>query len=152
MFKSTNTTSLLFNTLNNLYALTLTDNKQASDVVLKLSEIMEYILYDAKEPKIGLLKEINYIQNYIDLEKLRYNDKLIVEFTMQGAINTQKVPPLLFLPFIENCFKHGSIENEALEILIEFELTPNNLLKFSVSNNYNTAVKKQRNTELETKT
>ncbi|QOD62485.1 histidine kinase [Polaribacter haliotis] len=133
-----------FNTLNNLYALTLTDNKQASDVVLKLSEIMEYILYDAKEPKIRLLKEIKHIQNYIDLEKLRYDDKLIVEFTMQGAISNQKVPPLLFLPFIENCFKHGSKENENLEILIEFELTPNNLLRFSVANNYNPTVKQTK--------
>ncbi|QTE24494.1 histidine kinase [Polaribacter cellanae] len=133
-----------FNTLNNLYALTLTDNKQASDVVLKLSKIMEYILYDAKEPKVKLLKEIKHIQNYIDLEKLRYDDKLIVEFTIQGAINNQKVPPLLFLSFIENCFKHGSKENENLEILIAFELTPNNLLRFSVSNNYNPAVKQTK--------
>ena len=126
-----------FNTLNNLYALTLERSKQAPEVVLKLSEIMEYILYDAKEPRIRLLNEINYIQNYIDLEKLRYGDKVSVQINMQGNIETQSVPPLLFLPFIENCFKHGAVENNKLNVLIEFEVTHNNVLRFYVINNYN---------------
>lgn len=126
-----------FNTLNNLYALTLGQSKQAPDVVLKLSEIMEYILYDARESEIRLLKEIKYIQNYIDLEKLRLRDRVIVQVNMQGDIEGKSVPPLLFLPFIENCFKHGVIENNKLNIVIEFEVTDSNVLNFSVTNNYN---------------
>ncbi|MEE9408929.1 MAG: histidine kinase [Polaribacter sp.] len=126
-----------FNTLNNLYALTLENSKQAPEVVLKLSEIMEYILYRAKEPKIRLLNEINYVQNYIDLERLRYGKKVHVEINMIGNIEGQNIPPLLFLPFIENCFKHGTVDNNKLNVLIEFEVTEENLLKFTVKNNYN---------------
>ena len=133
-----------FNTLNNLYALTLEKSKQAPEVVLKLSEIMEYILYDAKEPRIRLLNEINYIQNYIDLEKLRYGDKVEVQINMQGELEMLSVPPLLFLPFIENCFKHGTVENNKLNVVIDFEVTNENILNFRVVNNYNlfTQVKK----------
>lgn len=126
-----------FNTLNNLYALTLDKSKQAPEVVLKLSEIMEYILYDAKEKKVRLFNEIKYVQNYIDLEKLRYGEKVKVKINMQGDIEAQNVPPLLFLPFIENCFKHGTIDTNKLNVKITFEVTRDNLLKFSVINNYN---------------
>lgn len=126
-----------FNTLNNLYALTLEKSKQAPEVVLKLSEIMEYILYDAKEPTIRLLNEIKYIQNYIDLERLRYGEKVSVMVNMLGDIESKDIPPLLLLPFVENCFKHGAIDNDQLNILIEFEVTDKDVLKFSVINNYN---------------
>ena len=126
-----------FNTLNNLYALTLEKSKNAPNVVLKLSEIMEYVLYEAKEPEIRLINEINYVQNYIDLEKLRYGDNVVVKTTIQGDIENAKVPPLLFLPFIENCFKHGTRENNFLNVQISFEKLPDNYLKFSVLNNYN---------------
>ena len=126
-----------FNTLNNLYALTLEKSKEAPEVVLKLSEIMEYILYDAKEPKIRLINEIKYIQNYIDLEKLRFGKKVSVKINMEGDIEDKTVPPLLFLPFIENCFKHGTNENNKLNVLIEFKVDEDNLLKFTVINNFN---------------
>ena len=98
---------------------------------------MEYVLYEAKEPEIRLVNEINYVQNYIDLEKLRYGDNVVVKTTIQGDIENAKVPPLLFLPFIENCFKHGTRENNFLNVQINFEKLPGNYLKFSVSNNYN---------------
>lgn len=133
-----------FNTLNNLYALTLEKSKLAPGVVLKLSEIMEYILYDAKQPSIRLLNEINYIQNYIDLEKLRFGNKLNIQINIEGDIESQSTPPLLFLPFIENCFKHGTLENNKLNVLIEFEVTNSNVLNFSVTNNYNLLTKKQK--------
>lgn len=133
-----------FNTLNNLYALTLVKSKQAPEVVLKLSKIMEYILYDAKEPKIRLLNEVKYIQNYIDLEKLRFGDTVNVQVHLQGNIEDEHVPPLLFLPFIENCFKHGALENNMLNILIAFEATKDNVLKFSVINNYNTLTQNKK--------
>lgn len=133
-----------FNTLNNLYALTLEKSKQAPEVVLKLSEIMEYVLYDAKQPQVRLLNEINYIQNYIDLEKLRYGKKVEVQMNIQGDIESQSIPPLLFLPLIENCFKHGTIENNKLNVLIEFKVTNSNILNFKVTNNYNSFTKKEK--------
>jgi len=134
-----------FNTLNNLYALTLDKSKKAPEVVLKLSEIMEYILYEAKEPEIRLYNEIKYVQNYIDLEKLRFGDRVKVEISILGDIESSKVPPLLFLPFIENCFKHGTKDNNNLLVQISFEKTKEDLLKFSVVNNYNQFTNKIKN-------
>lgn len=126
-----------FNTLNNLYALSLEKSEKAPDVILKLSEIMEHVLYGVKKPKIRLFDEIKYIQNYIDLEKLRYGDKVQVEINLQGNIENISVPPLLFLPFIENCFKHGAIDNTNFKIFINFKNIDKNKLIFTVSNNYN---------------
>lgn len=134
-----------FNTLNSLYALTLEQSKEAPEIVLKLSEIMEYVLYSAKEPKIRLLNEIRYVQNYIDLEKLRYRKKVNVQVDIQGDVESPMVPPLLFLPFIENCFKHGTIENNKLNVFIKFEISETNFLQFSVINNYNFFTKKIKN-------
>jgi hypothetical protein len=133
-----------FNTLNNLYALTLEKSPQAPEVVLKLSEIMEYVLYDAKEPKVKLLSEIIYIQNYIDLERLRYGKRVNVQVNMQGNIEDHTITPLLLLPFIENCFKHGVIENNELNVLIAFEVTQKNVLNFSVINNYNVSTQNKK--------
>ncbi|WP_392346384.1 sensor histidine kinase [uncultured Polaribacter sp.] len=133
-----------FNTLNNLYALTLEKSPQAPEVVLKLSKIMEYVLYDAKEPKVKLLNEIIYIQNYIDLERLRYGKRVNVQVNMQGNIEDHTITPLLLLPFIENCFKHGAIENNELNVLIAFEVTHKNVLNFSVINNYNMSTQNKK--------
>ena len=124
-----------FNTLNNLYALTLEKSAKAPDVVLKLSKIMEYVLYDAKEPKTTLIKEIKYIQNYIDLEKLRHQDNVNVKIEMKGNLDNCVVPPLLFLPFIENCFKHGTKEGNILDVLIKFSVV-NNVLTFYAKNSF----------------
>lgn len=123
-----------FNTLNNLYALTLEKSNIAPSVVLKLSEIMQYVLYDTKEPQVSLFTAINYIQNYLDLERLRYGDKIFASTDIIGNIEDIKVPPLLFLPFIENCFKHGAKDND--EILISFENIENKWLIFKVENAY----------------
>jgi len=126
-----------FNTLNNLYALTLEKSDVAPNVVLKLSDIMQYVLYDVKEPQISLFTEINYIQNYIDLERLRFGDKIISDTNIIGSIEDIMVPPLLFLPFIENCFKHsGAAINDKTKVSISFENIQNKWIIFSVENNY----------------
>lgn len=126
-----------FNTLNNLYALTLEKSDAAPTVVLKLSDIMQYVLYDVKEPLIRLYDEINYIQNYLDLEKLRYGERVNSKMNITGNIDEISVPPLLFLPFIENCFKHGAKDNDLIEVQITFEVLENKMLKFKVENNFN---------------
>ena len=134
-----------FNTLNNLYALTLEKSDIAPSVVLKLSDIMQYVLYDVKEPKIRLFTAINYIQNYLDLERLRYGDKIIANTEIIGNIEDVIVPPLLFLPFIENCFKHGAKNNDNIEVNISFENIEDKWLIFKVENSFN------QNIELEEK-
>jgi two-component system, LytTR family, sensor kinase len=97
----------LFNTLNNLYALTLKKSDKAPEIVIKLSEMMRYMLYDCNEKRVKLSKEINYIQNYLDLEKLRQSDQSRITFKVEGKVGEQKIAPLLFIPFLENSFKHG---------------------------------------------
>ncbi len=97
-----------FNTLNNLYSLTLDKSDLAPETVLKLSELMSYVIYDGKQKKVHVSKEVGYIQNYLDLERLRFGDKLNTEFRISGDINDQQITPLILLPFIENSFKHGA--------------------------------------------
>jgi LytS/YehU family sensor histidine kinase len=114
--------------------LTIEKSDKAPDMILKLSEIMQYVLYEVKGPEIGLLKEINYISSYLDLEKLRYGDAAQSNLSIKGKIDNISVPPLLFLPFIENCFKHGFDDNGFIKIHIKFEKILNNL-HFTVENN-----------------
>ena len=97
----------LFNTLNNLYALTLKKSDKAPEIVLKLSEIMRYMLYECNERRVHLSKEIHYIYNYLDLERLRQPKDADIRFVVEGHISEQMVAPLLFVPFLENSFKHG---------------------------------------------
>ncbi len=97
----------LFNTLNNLYVLTLQKSDKASETVLKLSEMLDYMLYKCNEATVSVLEEIQLIQNYIDLERLRYGDRLELVFK-QTIDNLQaQVAPLILVSLIENAFKHG---------------------------------------------
>jgi sensor histidine kinase YesM len=97
----------LFNTLNNLYALTLKKSDQAPEIVLKLSEMMRYMLYECNEARVPLRKEVNYLENYLELEKLRQKKNIKIDFLVSGLIKDQKIAPLMFIPFLENSFKHG---------------------------------------------
>ena len=97
----------LFNTLNSLYALTLKKSDQAPEIVLRLSEMMRYMLYECNEPKVPLSKEIKYVKNYLELEKLRHGQNFDIDLKIEGNINGQMITPLIFIPFLENSFKHG---------------------------------------------
>lgn len=97
----------LFNTLNNLYALTLKKSDQAPEIVIKLSEMMRYMLYDCNEKRVPLSKEVAYLHNYLDLERLRQGPDAQINFEVIGPIGEQRIAPLLFIPFMENSFKHG---------------------------------------------
>jgi LytS/YehU family sensor histidine kinase len=127
-----------FNTLNNLYALSLEKSDLAPELVLKLSEIMEFVIYDSKKKEVLLSDEINYIQNYIEIEKIRFGDKINSTITYNNAdISGVSIPPLLFLPFIENSFKHGLINNSNFNIKIIIRKEFDNKLFFAVSNTHN---------------
>jgi len=97
----------LFNTLNNLYALTLKKSDKAPEIVIKLSEMMRYMLYECNEKRVPLSKEVNYIQNYLDLEALRQGKEVEINFDVYGDVRNQTIAPLMFIPFLENSFKHG---------------------------------------------
>ena len=97
----------LFNTLNSLYALTLKKSEKAPEIVIQLSEIMRYMLYECNERQVPLRKEVNYMKNYIELEKLRQGNDVDLKFELSGKVGDQMIAPLMFIPFIENSFKHG---------------------------------------------
>lgn len=101
----------LFNTLNNLYALTLKKSDKAPETVLKLSELINYMLYECRSDQVPLSKEIKFIRNYIDIEKMRYGDKLDIDLRVTGDVADRNIAPLILLPFVENCFKHGASED-----------------------------------------
>ncbi|MDT0675446.1 sensor histidine kinase [Autumnicola musiva] len=96
-----------FNTLNNIYSLSLEKSEKAPDVILKLSELMRYLLYETKNKQQSLEKEILCIQNYLDLERIRHGENLDIKMEISGGIIGKKVAPMLLIPFVENAFKHG---------------------------------------------
>jgi len=123
-----------FNTLNNLYALTLVKSDLAPDIVLKLSELMSYVLYDARSKKVALIKEIGYLQHYLDLESLRFGNRLEINFDIEGNIEGKQIPPLILLTFLENMFKHGVNHHAGtIEVSISLKIE-NNSLTFATEN------------------
>jgi len=101
----------LFNTLNNIYALARKQSEATPDAVLKLSKLMRFMLYDARYETIRLSEELRIINDYIELEKMRYNGRLIVTFNKDLDDENQTIAPLLLLHFVENAFKHGASES-----------------------------------------
>ena len=98
----------LFNTMNNLYALSLEESAKTSEGIAKISDLLRSVLYECNEVEIELIKEIKLIENYIDLEKMRYGNRLKLTFDVQIHSPTFKIAPMLLFTFVENCFKHGS--------------------------------------------
>jgi sensor histidine kinase YesM len=124
-----------FNTLNNLYALSLESSDKVPDVIIKLSKLMEYVLYDIEGTKfVPLIKEIDYIQNYIEIEKLRF-ENIEVAINLESNIDEVKVPPLLFISLLENAFKHGGLNNNKLKIKINCKIV-GDFLHFEIINNF----------------
>lgn len=101
----------LFNTLNTLYAETLGRADTAAEMVLKLSEVLGYVLYESHRPRVALADEIRLLENYLALERPRYGPRLDLAFAVRGPVNGQHVAPLLLLPLVENAFKHGVSES-----------------------------------------
>ena len=97
----------LFNTLNNIYSLALKKSELTADSILKLTELLDYLVYWTGKDKVEISKEVQLIKNYLELEKLRHGDKLKLDVDLDIADQSELVTPLILLPFIENCFKHG---------------------------------------------
>ncbi len=124
----------LFNTLNNLYVLARKKSEKTANAIMMLSKIMRFVLYDCRAPRISVADEARIIQDYMELEKLRYNDRLTVHYTERLDDPHTAIAPLLLLPFVENSFKHGanSTTGEA-EIHIDLTLEGSTLV-FKVEN------------------
>ena len=117
-----------FNTLHNLYGLALERSPRTEEAILRLSDIMEYVIYDCRSDKVTLEKEIRFIQSYIELEKLRYGDELQIQVEMDIPHAGRLIAPLLLIPFVENAFKHGAEQQErAGHIAIHAALKGNDL-------------------------
>ena len=101
----------LFNTLNNLYYLAYTKSENTTEVIAKLSQMMRYMIYDSNYPQVPLSKEIEYMQNYISLERLRLNNQIPINFEIKGNPENVLITPLIFITFLENAFKHGVSNN-----------------------------------------
>ncbi|MCK5537199.1 MAG: histidine kinase [Bacteroidales bacterium] len=123
----------LFNTLNTIYGFALKQSKNTPEIILKLSNLLDYILYQANKPKVSLKQEILHIKEYIELEKMRFQDTLKVLFTSDEIGSDIQIAPLLLIPFVENAFKHGSIISGFLKVEIQIELIQDQL-QFSIRN------------------
>lgn len=124
----------LFNTLNNIYALSSIGSPQASEMIMKLSKMLRYNLYDCNMRKVTLGQEIAYIQNYINFQELKTKHPQRIETHFERVDPTVEVSPLIFVPFVENSFKHSHIENsETGWVSIHLETTEDKIL-FRISN------------------
>jgi hypothetical protein len=123
----------LFNTLNTIYGFALKQSVQTPEIILKLSNLLDYILYQVNKPTVSLKEEVLHIKEYIELEKIRFQDTLKVAFTSSEIDENIQIAPMLLIPFVENAFKHGSIINGFLRIEINVKVI-NNQLEFYVGN------------------
>jgi len=124
----------LFNTLNNLYYLAYSKSENTTVVIEKLSRMMRYMIYDSNYPQVQLTKEIEYMENYISLEKLRLSEKVKIQFSIEGDADAVRITPLILITFLENAFKHG-VTNTSQESWIEAKLDcVGSQMKFVVSN------------------
>lgn len=123
----------LFNTLNTMYGFAIKKAEETPEMILKLSNLLDYLLYQVDKPFVGLTEEINHLKDYIELEQLRFNDTLKVSFNSNDVSETLQIAPMLLIPFVENSFKHGSIKNGILQIDIVI-LCENEKLSFFIKN------------------
>ena len=130
----------LFNTLNNIYAFALERSVKTPQLVLKLSTLLSYMLYECKTDEVMLEKEVEVMKNYIGLEKERYGDKLDISINIEGDIQHQFIAPLLILPFLENAFKHGASEQLATPWMSIDLSVKDQILKCKVVNSKNETV------------
>lgn len=138
LLKSQVSPHFFFNTLNNLYGLVVKDPQKAQELILKLSDMMRYSIYEGEKDTVALREEIDFLKTYIELHKMRYHKEIAVDFICAVGRN-QKVVPLLFIILLENAFKHG-VENLRENAYIKMNLsTSENEICFTIENNYEKA-------------
>lgn len=126
----------LFNTLNNIYSLSLQKSDKSPEMILKLSDMMRYVLYECNTDKVPIEKEFKFIRDYIDLERIRHHDKVKIDLSINSDKHEASIEPFLLMPFIENSFKHGlnnRLENQWIHIDIDQQ---QNALVMKVENSH----------------
>ncbi|NJB69913.1 LytS/YehU family sensor histidine kinase [Saonia flava] len=125
-----------FNTLNNLYGLVGKDAKKAQELILKLSEMMRYSIYEGDKETVLISEEVTYLENYIELHKMRYHKVIDIQFNIEMTDIDYEIMPLLFIILLENAFKHG-VENLRENAYVHINLvTQNNEVNFEIENNF----------------
>jgi len=123
----------LFNTLNNIDTLIRKDPDKASDTVVRLSEIMRYFIYETNPEKVPLEKEIDYLNSFIELQRIRHKDPGFIRFQVSGSAGTLMIAPMLFIPFVENAFKHGARGKHYPAIIVDLWIMESEI-RFEVTN------------------
>ncbi|KGL63461.1 sensor histidine kinase [Polaribacter sp. Hel1_85] len=119
----------LFNTLNNLYGLSVIKSDKLPNLMLKLSDLLRYSLYETKETLVPLEKEITYLENYMSLEKIRLEDKTNIQYTKSGNLSSKKIAPMLLIVFVENAFKHlGVLETKKSSVSVSIKEEGNSII------------------------
>lgn len=137
----------LFNTLNNLYGLSVVKSDKLPNLMLKLSDLLRYSLYETKETKVPLEKEITYLENYMSLEKIRLEDTTDIQFEKSGDLSSKNIAPMLFIVFVENAFKHlGDSKDEKSKVMVSLH-EENNKLIFKCINTTDSMRLEQENME-----
>jgi LytS/YehU family sensor histidine kinase len=121
MLKSQINPHVLFNNLNSIYSLSIRKSEETPKAIVMLSELMRYVLYDSSAEQISLDKEVEHLQNYIDLQKIRLKNNRQVTFVTEGELESKKIEPMLLEPFVENAFKHGDIFRKEGNICIRLK-------------------------------
>lgn len=128
----------LFNTLNNIDSLISICPEKASKSLVQMSEMMRYMIYETNTPEVDLAQELKYINNYLDLQRLQYDNPNLVSYTLEGAPDNIRVAPMLFIAFIENAFKHCTNKKASGAIRIFFRIQSSEI-HFEVLNNFDSA-------------
>ncbi len=127
----------LFNSLNNIYSLALIKSEKVPELILKLSDLMRHIIYESKENFISLEKEIEFVNNFVALQKIRTSENTRIDYEINGEIPSARIAPLLFEPFIDNAFKHGLPGSENADyISIKLSFPKQDEINFTIENNY----------------
>ena len=124
----------LFNALNNIYALSVTNSEKTQEGISTLSQMLRYVLYDCERPKVPLQKELEYISHFIELFKLKSSKDFNINFTEEIENDSIMVAPMLFVPFIENAFKHSGIEKGGDSFVNISLKSSSNSIDFKVEN------------------
>jgi sensor histidine kinase YesM len=124
----------LFNSLNSIYALSLQKSDFTPDLILKLSDILRYLLYEGSEKKVSLTQELKYLWSYLELEKVRHGERMDLQIEVQGESDTCEIAPMLLIPFVENSFKHGLGKDRSNGFVKVLVVTHDDDLHFEIAN------------------
>lgn len=147
LLKSQIAPHFLFNTLNSLYSLALIKSDRTAKGILDLSVLMRYIVSEGQEDKVSLKTELNHLEKYISLQKIRLTDETTINFKLKGDIDSVKIAPLILIVFVENAFKYGVSTEEKTTISVDIKLVED-ILFFEVENNKPALSIDQVNTEI----